>query len=256
VIHRNPNPRHRFASGATTLVVACILFSTPAWAQGRILPVEEMARKADVIGVATVDSARAHEEPRTGFINTDFHLTFSEVWKGEAGPAFILMKPGGEVPGRKAAVPGQEFDLKPGEKIVVFATPSSLGNHVVMGLRQGLYRVGSGENPPLYRISEFPYGPGKESRLTLGDLRNEVYTALGKPVESRPAPKAPETPGAPPEKKAESPAPAPSPEKTAGTQAPPAADTSGRWIGGLAVCLFLAALIIVIIWKRKAKSQG
>lgn len=234
-----------------------LLASTPAWAQGRVLAVDEMTRKADVIGVATVDSAIPHLEPRDGFINTDLHLTFSEVWKGEASPAFILIKPGGEIQGRKAAIPGHEFEIKLGEQVVVFATPSSLGNHVIMGLRQGLYRVGKGENPPLFRVSEFPHGPGSHSSLTLSDLKGQVYTLLGKPVESKPAPKAVEPPVPMPEKKTEAPTPAPSPDNIAsplGTPTPPAA--SDRRIGVILICLSLAILAGVIIWKRKAQSSG
>jgi hypothetical protein len=216
-----------------------------------------MSKSAEVIGVATVDSANAHNEPRTGFINTDLHLTFSEVWKGEASPNFILIKPGGEVGGKKAAIPGHEFDIALGDKIVVFATPSNLGNHVIIGLRQGLYRVGPGDNPALYRVSEYPYGLGRTSSLSLLDLKEQVFKALGKPIESRPAPKSTE----PEEKKTELPAPTPSQPPQSGNIASPHAapagpESSQRWIGGVVIVMFLAALGGVIIWKRKAQSPG
>ncbi len=238
------------------VALALFLTSTAAWAQGRVLPVSEMTQKADVIGVATVDSAIAHNEPRTGFINTDLHLTFSEVWKGEATPGFVLIKPGGEVDGKKAAIPGHEFDMKPGEKVVVFATPSNLGNHVIMGLRQGLYRVAPGENPPLFRVSEYPHGLGTTSTLTLQDLTDQVYTALGKPVESKPKSTEPASPA--PEKKTEAPAPPAPSQNIASPQATTAAagESSQRWIGGIVICLILAVLAGVIMWKRKAQSPG
>src|SRR6185295_19724465 len=98
------------------LVWALFLTPTAAWAQaGRPIPVEQMSKSAEVIGVATIDSANAHNEPRTGFINTDLHLTFSEVWKGDAGSNFILIKPGGEVGGKKADIPGHEFEIALGD---------------------------------------------------------------------------------------------------------------------------------------------
>lgn len=243
--------------GAITLALA-LAASSPALAQGgRVLPVDEMARNADVVGVATVDSALAHADSRTGFIYTDFHLTFSEVWKGDAGSNFILMKPGGEVGGRHASVPGHEYVMKPGEKVVVFATPSSLGNHVVIGLRQGLYRVGPGADPLLFRVSEFPFGLGKESPLTLQVLRDQVSAALGKPTESkpgvaptetRPAPAAPAMPApTTPESRPVPPIPPPAPQE-------PAAE-GPRWIGA-AVIIGILVLVGFGIRQRKTQPPG
>lgn len=229
--------------------------SSAAWAQGRVLPVEEMTRKADVIGVATIESSNVHNEPRTGFINTDLRLSFSEVWKGDASPAFILVKAGGEVDGKKAAIPGQEYEVRLGEKIVVFATPSKLGNHVVIGLRQGLYRVGGGENPPLFRVSDFPWGRGSTSSLTLDELRDQVFTLLGKPTPPKAAPK-PVAPAPPPTEKMPEGTPAvPPTDNIASPHAAPApVNMSDRWIGALFIGLALVVLAVVVLRQRKAKT--
>jgi hypothetical protein len=261
-------PRHRFQEvlpkrpSATynnlvdlifrTLLLALFLPGLSAADQNvRSLPVDDMSREAQVIGVATVVSAIPHEEPRNGFVYTDFRLEFSEVWKGEAGPAFILMKPGGTVGANRSSVPGHEYILNPGERIVVFATPSDLGNHVPIGIHQGLYRVGTEKGSPLYRVTQFPFGPGKGSALTLQSLKDDVYRSLGKPVESRPAPVEPGTPPAvPPREAAPSQEPAP--------KAPPGSSSAegSRGIGFLVVCLFLAAAAGFFFLKRKSPPQG
>src|SRR5262249_5533374 len=144
---------------------------------------------------------------RNNFIYTDFRLDFSEIWKGQPGNNFILVKAGGSVGGKTASTPGHEYILNPGEKIVVFATPSSFGNHNVIGIHQGLYRVGKGEDSPLYQVTTFPFGPGAGSLLKLQGLKDEVYRALGKPGESRP----PSPPEKPEEKRVEKAAPAADP---------------------------------------------
>lgn len=233
-----------------------LMASSTAWAQGRVLPVDEMTRKADVIGVATIDRAVPHNEPRTGFINTDLHLTFSEVWKGEASPAFILIKPGGEVDGKRAAIAGQEYEIRLGEKILVFATPSDLGNHVVIGLRQGLYRVGGGGNPPLFRVSDFPHGPGSTSSLTLDDVRNQVFTVLGNPARPKADPKSPEPESPPAGKTDPAPPTAAASDNIASPHAATApADPSGRRIGALLFGLVLVILAVVFLRHKKAQSR-
>jgi hypothetical protein len=242
-----------------TLLLALLLPGLSAAAQNvRSLPVEDMSREAQVIGVATVVSAIPHEEPRNGFVYTNFRLEFSEVWKGEAGPAFILMKPGGTVGAIRSSIPGHEYILNPGERIVVFATPSDLGNHVPIGIHQGLYRVGTEKGSPLYRVTQFPFGPGKGSALMLQSLKDDVYRSLGKPVESRPAPEprlpAPLEPGSPPAVPPREAA--PPQEPTPG--APLGSSSAGvlRGIGFLVVCLLLAAAAGFFFLKRKSPPQG
>ncbi len=218
----------------------------------RTLPVDDMSREAQVIGVATVVSATPHEEPRNGFVYTDFRLNFSEVWKGEAGPAFILMKPGGTVGSNRSRVPGHEYLLTPGEQIVVFATPSDLGNHVPIGIHQGLYRVAAEERSPLYRVTQFPFGPGKDSALTLQSLKDDVYRALGKPLNARPAPADRRTPpGIPSHESA-------TPQQESTSTVPPASSSAEgpRWMGILVAGLLLATVAGILLLRKKPPPQG
>jgi len=188
-MRENLNSGRAFLAVLLPILLGSSAADALAQARGRSLPVEDMVRQADVIGVATVEGATVREESRNGLICTDFRLSFSEVWKGDPGREFTLVKPGGQLAnGQKTTVPGHEFVLKPGEPVVVFASPSSLGNHNIIGLRQGLYRLGSGENPQVYRVSEYPLKAGASSSVTLKSLKDEVWRALGRPVESPSAP--------------------------------------------------------------------
>jgi hypothetical protein len=209
-----------------------------------------MVRQADVIGVATVQSATPRLEPRTGMICTDFRLAFSDVWKGDPGREFVLVKPGGELQGEKVTVPGHEFVLKPGEPIVVFASPSNLGNHVVIGLRQGLYRVGSGSEQPVFRVSEHPLKAGSSSALTLRALKDEVWRALGRPVE--PAPDPPRANPSSTEKASDNgvlPAATSVHQPTAAVPPPPV--ESRLWGGLLIISLIVLVGIVLLLYRKK-----
>jgi hypothetical protein len=152
--------------------------------QGRVLSIEEMAAKSAVAGLAVVQSASARRDDRNGMIYTDYRLRFSEVWKGTPGDDFILMKAGGQIGDRATAIGGQDYTLQAGEHIVVFASPSSLGNHTVMGLRQGLYRVGEGSDRPLLRESE--RGASSAAPIPLQRFKEHVFKALGKTMPEAP----------------------------------------------------------------------
>jgi hypothetical protein len=227
------------------LPVALIILALPAAAfpQGRArsLTVEEMAAQADVAGVASVQSLATRLETRTGMICTDFRLTFSEVWKGDPGREFVLVTPGGELPGRKLSVPGHEFELRVGETIVVFATASRFGNHVVIGLRDGLYRVGPTPAQAVFRVTEFPVSAGTSSPLSL-------------PSESRsPLPSSPPkepglgVPSSEPSTVPESPAPQ---MKVAA----PAAPGDFRLWAGTAVLLVLVAVGCAVLLGKRQRS--
>jgi hypothetical protein len=144
------------------------------------LSVQDMAGMADIVGVATVRTAAPRRDGQTGLVYTDFGLNFSEVWKGSPGDSFVLVKAGGRLGDQASAVVGREYVLNPGESVVVFATRSQLGNHAVIGLRQGLYRVGDGPDPAVFRISEFPSARGPSGGPRLSGLRDQVFRALGR----------------------------------------------------------------------------
>jgi hypothetical protein len=238
--------------------------SATGWAQSRkpAIPVENMTQQADVVGVATVISSGPREEPRTGLIWTDFRLQFSEVWKGDPGREFTLMKAGGQLPsGDKVTVPGHEYTLTPGDSIVVFAIPSKFGNHVPIDFEQGLYRLGAGPEPQVYRMTEHPRAIGKKPTQSLRALKEEVWRALGRTLEppsptSPPSPPSSNTKGNPvPANSSESGSIAPPVQPTAQAPAPPPM-VSNRWGAGLLVfCLILVIGIVLLLSKRKQGSS-
>lgn len=228
-----------------------VLLSAPA--QGRVLPVEEMARKADVVGVATVQNSRSRHDPRTGFIYTDHTLRFEEVWKGTPSTPFILMQAGGQVGDQRAALPGHHFTFQPGERIVVFAVPSSLGNHVLVGLRQGLYRVEDAQPEPRVRRDT----EARSSR-TLAQLREEVARVIGRPSEGAPPPTPPPGTESPASPGAEPPPPAGRPPSAPGPPAPSRPPAAGPSFPALAAAAFVvaAAALLITGLRRKGKSDS
>ena len=204
-----------------------------------------MAGRSAVAGLAVVRGSSVRRDDRNGMIYTDYRLRFTEVWKGMPGDDFILMKAGGQIGDRATAIGGQDYDLKAGETIVVFASPSSLGNHTLMGLRQGLYRVGEGPDRPLSRESE--KGAASAVPIPLQRFKEHVFKALGKT--------APEAPGRETHAGRETAAPVALPAEAAkaGSEAPPpggtttASKTAGEGRGPVGVFLgFL--LIAAIMW--------
>lgn len=218
------------------------------------LPVEDMARDARVIGVATVQAVQARKDESTGLVYTDYTLDFSEVWKGTPPNPFILAKAGGTLGAQRSAILGREYRLEVGESLVVFAT-ESLGNRfAVLGLRQGLYRIGSGADPMLFRVSEFPERRGESSSLRLGALRDQVFRVIPRPGipgahDPLPSGEASST-GKPPGDRSPSPTPAlPLPESGPGRSADAGAGSS-RILAVLGLGI-LAAIGIFVVLRRK-----
>lgn len=229
-----------------------------AAAQGRspFVPLEEMARDAQVIGVGTVQSSTARLEPKTGMISTDFTLSVTEMWKGEALTSVVLIKPGGKIGADALTIPGHEYDLKVGESVVFFAVAHKFGNYSVIGIHDGLYRVGPGADPSLFHVSEYRQGAGKSSPLTLSAFKDRVWRALGRPVEPRAIP----PPPIPPSKEGPAPSEPPKqpPKDSAAvnlpTQTPtPASEPAWQsWGGWIVLILLFAVGMGVIISKRKS----
>ena len=162
--------------------------------QQRIVPisVEDLSRKAEVVGVATVQSVRAREDRENGMIYTEAVLRFSEVWKGPRVEEFVLSQAGGAVGNQAVVAVGFNYRLGVGEEIVVFAVPSRGNSFTLVGMTQGLFRVGASPDKPLTRESE--RGRPKEGGpLRLADLRSQVSRAIGSaapPAEPRENPAA------------------------------------------------------------------
>lgn len=209
-----------------------------------------------MIGVARVVDSSSFKSPQTGFIYTNYRLNFTEVWKGESSPGFLLTKPGGTVGTKKGTIPGHEYELNPGEEVVVFATPSTIGNHVPIGIHQGLYRVSREAGSPVYPVSEYRTGPGTGSTFTLQALKAEVYQALGKPVEFRPAPAAPSGSETPREAAAKADPGPEGPAPAAAPAVPRESEGAPRWIGMAAVGVLLGAVAVLALRRRISRPHG
>jgi hypothetical protein len=228
--------------------------------RGRVVPVEEMVSKAEVIGVATVQSIEPRRDERTGIIRTNYTVSISDVWKGTVSGPIVVWKAGGHLGDKYTEIAGQDYTLTAGEQIVVFCRLSPAGDHVAIGIRQGLYRVGAFGDRPVFRVSEYPTGPGTASPLTLRRLKEQVWQALGRPVNELtvppPPPPAQGAPTKPPPSDSSGPQ-SPSianPASTAVPQTPTTAGSSSLW-GGLAVIAVLMAVGIGVFVSRKKASK-
>jgi hypothetical protein len=166
------------------LVLSHLLLSPALLGQEGAMTPQAMAPQVDVIGVATVTAQSARIDPRNNMIYTDYTLNFTDVWKGDPENPFILMKAGGQVGDRAVQIAGRNFQLATGQSIVVFAAPSSLGNHVVLGIDQGLYQIREGAPRTVTRmgVSRQPV-----ASLALSALKEQVFRALGKSVTAPPS---------------------------------------------------------------------
>lgn len=210
---------------------------------GRVVPVEEMAHKAAVIGLAEVQGSSVRRDPANGMIYTDYRLRFSDVWKGQPFAPFVLSKAGGRIGDDVAATPDHDYDLRPGETVVVFASAWGRG-HMLYALRQSLYRVGDGPGRPLRRESERHAPP-----IPLRTLKEKVFRTLGRPLPPEEAP---------PQKKASTTPPAGEPSATAEPAPGPTSPApDGRpWF--LPWAFGIAALLIVIgfAWLRRQNARA
>lgn len=214
-------------------------------ARARTLPVEEMTQKAAVVGVATVQSSSVRRDPANGMIFTDHILKFTEVWKGGVQDPFTLVQAGGQIGNQVAEIAGEQYLLKKGESIVVFASPRPPAQYNVIGIRQGLYRVGSGADPKVVRESETPaVGPPRPA-VSLRSLKAQVYQSLGRPVETVPdSPARPEPGPAGPVSSATS-TPSEGPTSPLSRSTAPPEDPPSHWmawivVGGVFVVLAVA----------------
>ncbi|HZE97386.1 MAG TPA: hypothetical protein VE981_10200 [Planctomycetota bacterium] len=222
----------------------------PARAQESGVSVDELSRKADVIGVATVGGVEIRENPDNHMVYTYYSLKFSDVWKGSPADPAVLMQAGGVLGNRTVAIAGRDYTLQPGQTFVLFARVSPLGPYVIIGINQGLYQLGVGADRPLRRLSE----PNAfRLAVPLATLKREVCASLG--VEYQPP--AASVPTLTPEKKAEPAGPAAraKPQATESTtprenKAPQAAPGS-RW----AILLGGALVVIAVLWILLSKKN-
>jgi hypothetical protein len=139
-----------------------------------------MTQSATVVGVASILNQTVRQDPVSNMIYTDYQVHFSDVWKGDPSEPFLVTKAGGTLNGQTASILGRDYVLQNGDTLVFFVHPSLSGSvNVVIGIRQGLYRVLAGQPPTVWRVSG-PPPSAKVVPLTLPELKEQVVRALGK----------------------------------------------------------------------------
>jgi hypothetical protein len=124
----------------------CVWLALPAWAaDGLPLPVAALARRADLIVRAKVESKSVRQNAQ-GQIRTEVKLLVREVWKGDPRQPLLTVVQGGGILGEKKVVVAGQADYAPGEEIVGFYVWNARGEAVTLGLGQGKIPVDS--EPP------------------------------------------------------------------------------------------------------------
>jgi len=230
-------------------------------AQERALSVPDLTTHAQVIGVATVLGQNVRLDPHNNMIYTDYTLHFSDVWNGTPDDPFILMKVGGQLGDRVVQAAGRDYTLKVGESIVVFAAPSSVGNHVLVGVQQGLYQVHEGSPRTVSRWMSYR-PPGSAAQVqTLASLKDEVFRTLGRaptgpPGTSNSPAEPPRSPGPAESKPSEDPAPPPPLRPPDGAQGGATVGAGPAPIQLLVVGVLVLGVLALLGYRLRSHSRS
>ena len=106
------------------------------------MDVEDLARAAQVVAVARVDSVESRWEPDGSVIVTETRLTLERSIAGEPPNGIVLTSLGGSVGGITALYAGGAR-LRPGERVVVFLEPRrrAAAQWLLTGAYQGAFRL-------------------------------------------------------------------------------------------------------------------
>jgi hypothetical protein len=168
-------------------ILAALLLAT-AWGMGtpaagvRALPLDEVARQADVVFVGTVVDIRTRWGDTGKLIWTDYIFRVHETWKGAPGELFRTVSVGGGTIGEKTFLLSEVPSFEKGGTYVVYAYDNArLTAEAVVGVEQGLFREvadASTGKPFLidaqgYRMERLPNGCLTHGRLTqrVGDTQ-------------------------------------------------------------------------------------
>lgn len=156
-------------------------------AGGRTMPVDEMARRSDVVAVGTVVSLESTRDPG-GHLFSRIELEASEIWKGAATRRLLLVSGSAALGERWVRVVGEE-PFRLGEEVVVFAVRNAAGDAVAIHPSQGKFRIHSdpvsrerhAENGVWGEVDPKPAGGVRmpqHRRLTVDELHRQVKDAI------------------------------------------------------------------------------
>ena len=103
------------------------------------LPIEELARSADVVLRGEVISRRCDRDAR-GRLTTHIELAVSEVWKGTQTGRFTVVQAGGTLGDQRQTIIGQA-EYRIGEEVVAFLAVNRFGEGVTLGLAHGKFSL-------------------------------------------------------------------------------------------------------------------
>lgn len=174
------------------VVLGLTMLALPA-AQMRPLPLAELARSADLVVHAVVQSKTCQRDA-AGRIFTKVELSVSEVWKGTTTNATLTVFHGGGTVGDEHTEVSGQVKYIVGEEVVAFLVFNPRGEPVTLGLAQGEFRIArdattgeklarnifhGGEATPSNTISlaSGSASPAPALRLTLSELQQAVKDA-------------------------------------------------------------------------------
>lgn len=112
----------------------------PALADGgRILSIEELASRADVVAVGRIESLESTRDG-SGHPYTRMELAASQIWKGSATNRLSLVSASTVLGDRWVQVVGEK-PYRLGEELLIFAVRNAEGDAVVLDPVQGRFRI-------------------------------------------------------------------------------------------------------------------
>lgn len=152
-------------------------------AQIRPLTIEQLTTKATRVDLARVDAIEVTRDSK-GVPLTRIELSVQATWKGAPTNRVTVTQAGGTLGTRRVLVSG-EAQYVPGEEVVVFLTPNTLGEWLTLEMAQGKFSIHR-PNPtnawvrnPVLGGSPAPGGfrPPHQLPLSLAELQRRVSEA-------------------------------------------------------------------------------
>jgi hypothetical protein len=142
--------------------------------------------------------------------------------------------------------------LNPGDILAVFASDNDLGDHVIIGIHQGVFRIEPGGENLVHRALETKFD--RQAPMTLVSLREQVFRATGRPWTAPPKLIVPSKTSKPFGAAAPDPTMVPSaPASPPPTTAPESGRTS---LGMFLVGLLIVAAVVAVFVLRKSKAES
>jgi hypothetical protein len=100
------------------------------------MPIAEMARRAQLIVRATVESKSVRKDDH-GRIFTEVKLAVRDIWKGDLKTPTLTVVHGGGILGEEKTLALGQVDYQVGENLVGFYVWNQRGEAVTLGMSQG-----------------------------------------------------------------------------------------------------------------------